>query len=54
MRVDAHEDLPEKISAINTDNAESREDANTWTVAKRTDSEWDSEGTENIRGDLVY
>lgn len=53
MGVDPHEDPPEEVSGIHTENAESREDANSRAIAKRADGEWNSERTENIGGDLV-
>lgn len=52
MGVDTHEDLPEKIATIDTNDAKRGENANPWPVAKRADCERDGERAEDIGGDL--
>lgn len=53
MRVGSHENPPDHIAAVDTDDPESGEDGAAWAETECTDGEWDSKRAENIGGDLV-
>ena len=54
VRVDSHEDPPDQIPTVNTDDSESCEDATAWTKTECSDREWDSKRAKDIGGDLDY
>jgi hypothetical protein len=48
----SHEDSPDEVSTVTTDNTESCENGNAWAIAECANSEWNGERTKNVGSDL--